>query len=67
MASEKEVEAAAVAIMNARGNRRGVPIISNVLDVLPQKLRDEVREDASVALAAAEREREQEKADASEG
>lgn len=39
-------------IANARGNRRGVPRISNILDMLPQKLRDEVIDDAESARAA---------------
>jgi hypothetical protein len=57
MASEKEVEAAAAAIANARGGRRGAPAVSNVLDVLKysgSKLYDEVTEDARAALDAAE-------------
>src|SRR5258708_8818174 len=29
-------------IVNARGMRRGVPSISNVLDLLPEKLKEEV-------------------------
>lgn len=47
------IEAAAAAIANARGGRRGAPEIVNVLDMLPQKLRDEVMEDAEAALTAA--------------
>jgi len=47
------IEAAAAAIANARGGRRGVPEIVNILDMLPEKLRDEVLEDAEVALKAA--------------
>lgn len=42
----------AAAIANARGNRRGMPTITNVLDVLPQKLRDEVMDDAMAVLRA---------------
>ncbi len=41
------------AIANARGGRRGAPEIRNILDILPQKLRDEVMEDAEEALKAA--------------
>jgi hypothetical protein len=51
--SQKEIRAAAAAIANARGNRRGVPVISNILEVLPKKLVDEVMEDAEAALDAA--------------
>lgn len=47
------IEAAAAAIANARGGRRGAPPISNVLQILPGKLRDEVMEDAEAALRAA--------------
>lgn len=51
---ERRVRAAAAAIANARGNRRGVPTIINILDLLPRHLVDEVMEDARVALQAAE-------------
>lgn len=44
--------AGAAAIANARGGRRGMPAITNILDVLPQKLRDEVMEDAEAVLEA---------------
>ena len=58
MAMQAEIEAAAAAIANARGGRRGAPSISNVLDVLKKiqggKLYDEVMEDARAALEAAE-------------
>lgn len=37
----------AEAIANARGMRRGVPTISNILDMLPEKLVDEVMDDAA--------------------
>lgn len=47
------IEAAAAAIANARGGRRGAPAFRNILAVLPEKLRDEVLEDAEVALKAA--------------
>lgn len=43
---------AAAAIANERGGRRGVPAIANILDILPQKLRDEVFEDAEAVLIA---------------
>jgi hypothetical protein len=42
----------AAAIANARGMRRGVPPIINVLDILPPKLRDEVLDDAENVLLA---------------
>jgi hypothetical protein len=45
--------ASAAAIANARGMRRGVPLVTNILDLLPKRLRDEVMEDARDALAAA--------------
>jgi hypothetical protein len=40
------IEIIASAIANARGMRRGVPSIRNVLDLLPAKLREEVMDDA---------------------
>lgn len=48
-----EIEAAANAIANARGARRGVPQVTNVLSLLSDKLRDEMTEDAVAALRAA--------------
>lgn len=50
--TETQISQAATAIANARGGRRGVPEISNILEILPPKLRQEVREDASAALQA---------------
>ena len=50
------IEAAAAAIANARGGRRGAPPIRNVLETLEQlspKLHAEVLEDAEAALKAA--------------
>ena len=44
-------EIIASAIANARGMRRGVPTISNVLDLLPEKLRDEVMDDAENVIS----------------
>lgn len=44
-------ERIAAAIANARGARRGVPKIKNILDVLPAKLRDEVMDDADAVIA----------------
>jgi hypothetical protein len=46
------VRLAAAAIANARAGRRGAPPISNVLDILPDKLLREVSEDAEAVLAA---------------
>lgn len=51
------LRAAAAAIANERGGRHGLPPIANVLDLLPQKLLDEVLEDARAALEAAGYER----------
>jgi hypothetical protein len=51
--TQKEIRAAASAIANARGNRRGVPTVTNILEMLPKKLFDEVMEDAQTALDAA--------------
>ncbi|CAA2366780.1 hypothetical protein [Xanthomonas phage Fontebon] len=48
-----QVKRAAAAIANARGGRRGVPAITNVLDILPPHLLAEVTEDAQAALEAA--------------
>lgn len=50
--SQATVDKAAAAIANARGGRRGAPAIVNVLDILPPKLKQEVREDAEDALKA---------------
>lgn len=53
--TEKQIEAAAAAIANARGGRRGMPQISNVLEMLAgvsPTLHREVMEDAEVAFAA---------------
>lgn len=47
------VARAAAAIANARGRRRGAPPVDGILTALPQKLFDEVMEDARVALEAA--------------
>ncbi len=43
---EKIKEIIAGAIANARGMRRGMPSVKNILDLLPAKLKDEVNEDA---------------------
>ena len=51
--THKQIRAAASAIANARGSRRGVPTITNILEMLPKKLFDEVMEDAQAALEAA--------------
>lgn len=52
-----QIRAAAAAIANARGARRGAPPISNILELLEErmpKLYAEVMEDAREALAAAQ-------------
>lgn len=51
--TEEQIKAAAEAIANARGNRRGAPSVNGILYLLPVKLKDEVMEDAKVALEAA--------------
>ena len=51
--TRETIKAAAAAIANARGGRRGVPEIANILDMLPEKLVAEVMEDAEAALRAA--------------
>lgn len=50
----EQIEQAAAAIANARGGRRGMPPISNVLEMLPANLVEEVTEDARAALEAVE-------------
>jgi hypothetical protein len=50
--TQEQIELAAAAIANERGGRRGMPPISNVLDMLPRHLRDELMEDARAALEA---------------
>ena len=56
--TEPEIQAAAAAIANARGMRRGAPHVENILDVLRAsnlgKVYLEVVEDAKAALTAAE-------------
>lgn len=47
-----DVKVIAAAIANARGGRRGMPPIVNILDLLPQKLRDEVIDDAMAVRSA---------------
>ena len=46
------IELAAAAIANERGGRRGVPPITNVLELLPDNLREQVMQDAQAALEA---------------
>jgi len=48
--SIREIVAAAIA--NARGSRHGVPEISNVLVLLPPRLREEVTDDADAVMRA---------------
>ena len=42
----------AAAIANARGGRRGMPPIKNILDLLPAKLQDEVLDEALAVIDA---------------
>lgn len=50
---QKALNRAAAAIANARIGRRGAPAIKNILDVIPQNLRQECLDDAGAALTAA--------------
>ena len=52
MINLEALESAAGAIANECGGRRGMPAIKNIIDVLPQKLRTEVMEDAEAAIQA---------------
>lgn len=52
--TEAQILKSAAAIANARGARRAVPAITNVLDVLPGDLKAAVIEDATAALEAIE-------------
>lgn len=47
---DRDVIAAAIA--NARVGRRGVPVITNIMEILPEKLRAEVRDDADSIIEA---------------
>jgi hypothetical protein len=51
--TRSEIVAAAAGIANARGGRRGMPPIANILELLPLELLDEVLDDAEAALTAA--------------
>lgn len=48
------VAAAATAIANARSARRGAPAITNVLDLLPEAIFDDLIDDARAVVAALE-------------
>jgi hypothetical protein len=50
--TERDVQIAAAAIANSVGGRRGVPAITNVLDLVGEKRRAEFVEDARAALDA---------------
>jgi hypothetical protein len=50
MKNMTNVQRVAATIANERGNRRGVPTIVNVLDILPPKLLQEVTEEAEAIL-----------------
>lgn len=52
MTDDTEREKIAAAIANARGGRRGMPPIKNVLDILPTKLKEEVLGDADAVIIA---------------
>jgi len=47
-----DIRTAAAAIANARGGRRGVPAVTNILDLLPDKLSEEVLDDAMAVARA---------------
>ncbi|WP_407530440.1 hypothetical protein [Methylobacterium oryzisoli] len=47
------ITAAAAAIANTCGGRRGAPEISNIFRILPHRLRDEARAHAQAVLRAA--------------
>lgn len=51
--TQNQIELAAAAIANARGGRRGIPEITNILEMLPDNLVVEVMQDAEAALKAA--------------
>lgn len=50
--NKAKIEIVAGAIAKSRGNRRGLPDISNILDMLPKKLKKEVRADAEAVVLA---------------
>lgn len=69
--SPRTIEAAATAIANARGMRRGAPPVSNILDVLKglpkignRTIYDDLIEDATAALEAAAKDIEAERTEA---
>lgn len=53
MIIETQIDKAAAAILNARGMRRGIPPIKNVLDFAPAPMVEDAREDARAALIEA--------------
>jgi hypothetical protein len=52
MFTPQQIDLAAAAIANERIMRRGSPPIANILEMLPESLKTEVREDAEGALKA---------------
>ena len=50
IATQRKEEKVATALANARGGRRGMPPIENVLEMLPPKLLEEVMDDAKQVL-----------------
>ena len=55
ISKEQKIRVAAAAIANARGARRGVPEIVNILSLIPRKLVEEVTDDATAAVEAIDR------------
>lgn len=52
--AERRTEAATAAILNARGMRRGMPPVANVLEMVPADILENATEDAAAALKAAD-------------
>ena len=52
MVTKENVEIAATAIVNDRFMQKGCPPITNVLEMLPDNLREEVTREARAALEA---------------
>jgi len=50
--SEPGIAAAASAILNARGGRMGVLLVRNVLEFVPQQIKEQAIEDAKAAVDA---------------
>jgi|GEM_PF-1881386 len=52
MSTEHVKEVGVAAIANARGGRRGVPPIANIVEVLPARILAEVSEDMDAVMTA---------------